>query len=578
MQMMSQIQKKKSSGNSRHKYSDENKYEDLKEKREDNKKLGKINNQEETNYKNLEKGERKSENYNSIKIKLEFAANNKNKFLEENDNNEQKVNIKNNVKKYLENEFQNKYKIGDKIDENKKEIKNSENKIKNEKIIFKLLQDKKNGNMPMVEMKENNKTKIIIKKFEKKSERIKFNSVDNEKNRSPQINLINFNEQKINHTRFYSINKKNTPSKIDFIKSNENKINNNEEKNGNTSPKFELNQINIKKIRSIGNGKTFSKTNLNQLNKNEIKNKGQRSYSAEKKNQNKNSLDKIKLRRLDENEIKNEGKKIYSEKKNYLNPISQKTSQFNISDNFTINNNNINSFSYHTIVEEINNMVNMKDDIKIPKINQYNILNSYEEKIDNILEMTDFFNIKDLTENSINNFKKTFIELFKSSINKKMPEEYKQLLQNEKNNIHKKYLSIVSKIKFYELFLKSLLKNKRKSLNNNESLDNYINLHITHIESLIPNANRLKENLFLLKNSLEEYKEKCIFSQIIEYEKEEIAKTIESQEDVLTLENLVKKWKLQYSQEHIERIKIKYNIENPKTYAFYLQQGKKIIE
>ena len=180
-------------------------------------------------------------------------------------------------------------------------------------------------------------------------------------------------------------------------------------------------------------------------------------------------------------------------------------------------------------------------------------------------------------ESSLNKFKNNFIDYFKSAINKKIPKEYNHLLEHEKYLINYKYLSIIFKINYLELFFENLLNNKKNSFTNNTLCNTYIDLSIKHIQSLISNTNKLKKNLLLLKDSLEIYKEKMIISEIIKYEKEEINKSFINQKDILTFENLFKQWKLLYSKSHIKKLKKQYNIDK-KTKNFEIKLGTKNIK
>ena len=203
---------------------------------------------------------------------------------------------------------------------------------------------------------------------------------------------------------------------------------------------------------------------------------------------------------------------------NYFNINEFKISEHSLKDNGKISQEidinyiikNIKSFSCESLKEDINQIIELNADIKIEA--SKNILIDYEKEINNILGKPDFFFIKDLQRNSVDNLKNIFVKYFTSSINEKVLNKYIPLLHKENVEINNKFQLILDKINYYGIFLEIFINNRKENYNhNNKILNTYIELSIENIKTLIPNINELKGKILTLKDTLEKYKKKITF-------------------------------------------------------------------
>jgi len=263
---------------------------------------------------------------------------------------------------------------------------------------------------------------------------------------------------------------------------------------------------------------------------------------------------------------------IYTSDGNFINKNNNNKNKINISEysfkdneeknkdidiNYIIK--NIKSFSFEALKEDINQVIELNTDIKIEA--SKNVLIDYEKEINNILGKPDFFSIKELQKNSVDNLKNVFVKYFAATINEKVLNKYIPLLNKENIEINNKFQLILDRIDYYGIFLEIFLNNRKEIYNhNNKLLDTYIELSIENIKALIPNVTELKGKILALKNTLEKYKKKKLLFEVINNQKEEVSQSINNDQDVLTFENLFEKWKLQYSQNNIDDIKKKLKI------------------
>ena len=217
---------------------------------------------------------------------------------------------------------------------------------------------------------------------------------------------------------------------------------------------------------------------------------------------------------------------IINKNNNYINKNKIKISEISFKDNDKKNTEidinyiikNIKSFSCEALKEDINQVIELNADIKIEA--SKSILIDYEKEINNILGKSDFFSIKDLQKNSVDNLKNVFVKYFTSSINEKVLNKYIPLLHKENIEINNKFQLILERIDYYGIFLEIFLNNRKEIYNhNNKLLDTYIELSIENNKALIPNVTELKGKILTLKNTLEKYKKKNCFLRLLTIKK-----------------------------------------------------------
>ena len=475
--------------------------------------------------------------------------------------------------------------------ENEQNLQSNQNKIINNTSKN---DNKDEENNKSVILNQNNSNKNI-KNPENKNDKLDNPPKDENNNDNDSGNK---NDKLDNLLKDENNNDNNSENKNDKLDNSPKDENNNDNNSENKNDKLNMHNI-VKKENLIKQSIDFLKAKINESSINLINNQEIEETTKDNKKTDEIKIENFDIKTTNENDDINKANfniQINNDKNNKISIENNIQKKENNNINFTIDKTSvelneineynkilksINSISCQSLINEIDDMIN----IKIETGNIYNngVFYHYQKEIDNSIEKIKLFSIKELTQESLTNFHNQFINYFSTSIREKIPERYSQIFEDAKKEINKKYESILTKFNYYKKLFQFLIKIKNTYFEKNKSnqsiiFNDYIKTSIININSLISTLSKLEINLKQLKGKLEEHIEKYITYLILDFERKEIQKNISSIKDVLTFENLVEEWKLQYSEKHIEKIKKNYKIINNQANKYEINIGAKITE
>ena len=187
-------------------------------------------------------------------------------------------------------------------------------------------------------------------------------------------------------------------------------------------------------------------------------------------------------------------------------------------------------------------------------INEYKINDEEKETKINYL-----YSLHELENDSINNFKKIFINFFYTDENGNIiNNNSRYILNNKKDKFKKKYNLIIEKLAFLEDIIKKII--VLSKFNNYKDFDVF--------QKLIKNAKTIKKNINNMKNwintvdeKINEYYDLLLLSNAYEIKVKNYEEKLMKDENVLAFEKIFEDWKKLFDNNYIKELKINNGID-----------------